>query len=137
MVIKIVPFDKEYFMNLKEHKKILLNNDGIYYTILYNDERAGVVGFIPITSLKKTGFVQIIIDPKYRGKEIVRKAEDLLVQKHNIQRLYATIKENNVASIRAHKKIGFKIIDDNKLIDLKRKGFLREDEIRLEKVVST
>ncbi len=131
--IKLDEFDEKYLKNLDDHKKILLTEKGIYHTILRDNEKIGIVGYIPAKSPDHSGFVQIVITPKHRGEGIVEVAENLLAQKYNLKILYATIEKTNVTSIRAHQKIGFTALDNKKLTDLKEKGLLKGSEVRLEK----
>lgn len=131
--VKLNSFDKKYFKTLSGHEKIQVAEKGIYHTILRNNKKAGVVGYIPSKFSKNSGFVQIVVDPYFRGQSLPKIAEDLLVKKHNLKNLWATIKEDNVASLRAHQKAGFKMVDDKRLSALKRMGLLEENETRLEK----
>ncbi|TSC90987.1 MAG: Uncharacterized protein CEN90_714 [Parcubacteria group bacterium Licking1014_17] len=134
MEIEFDEFNKVFFETLDGHESVSISADGTYYTILYDNEKAGVVGYIPAKFPEHAGFVQIVIAPKFRGKGIVGTAENMLMQKHNLKILFATIKKDNPASIRAHEKIGFTILDNEELGELRRKGFLKSDEIRMEKI---
>jgi len=129
-------FDREYFKTLNGYKEILLLKNGNYHTIICNNKKVGIVGYIPTKFSETAGFVQIIISFKFRGQGIVEISEDLLVQKYNLNVLYATIKKKNITSIRAHQKIGFQIINDKKLSELRKNKFLKENEIRLKKVIN-
>lgn len=135
MKIELGKFNKQYFKTLDGHKEILFAENGIYYTIICDNKKAGIVGYIPVKFSNNSGFVQIVINFDFRGKGLVKIAEDLLAQKHNLKVLYATIKKENIVSISAHEKIGFEIINDKELGELRKNGFLKKSEIRLKKKI--
>lgn len=134
MEVKLDKFDKDFLETLDGREDIGLSDSGIYYTILYHDKKVGIVGYIPAKFPEHSGFIQIVLVPDFRGKGIVEMAENLLAEKHSLKILFATVKKDNISSIRAHQNIGFKILDNKKLRELRNKGFLKEDEIRLEKI---
>jgi len=131
--MKLKKFDKQFFESIGGHKKILITRNGKYHTIFLDNKKVGVIGFIPAKFPKNTGFVQIVIVPEFRGKNLVKQAEDLLVKKYKLKELYATMKEDNIVSIRAHQKIGFKILSKKRINLLRGKKLLEKDEIRLVK----
>lgn len=132
MEIKLVGFEREFFETLKDKENIKLAENGIYYTILCDNNRTGVIGYIPAKSAD-SGFIQIVLSPEFIGKGIAEIAESLLAQKHQLKLIYATIKKENIQSIKSHEKAGFVPIAEKELENLRKKGFLKENEIRLEK----
>lgn len=72
--------------------------------------------------------------PEYKGKGIAKIAEDLLVRKHKISKLYATIDKNNIASIKSHLKLGFIYESEGELIKLRKNGYLKHKQVRLYKL---
>lgn len=134
MDIKLIPFDQSFLKTLDDHENIVINDSGVYYTIVSDDIKSGIVGYIPAKFPPQSGFVQIIIAKDFRGMGILKIAEDLLAEKHNLKILYATIAKGNKASIISHLKSGFKLISDDRLIKLRDDDLLKENEIRLEKV---
>ena len=133
MEIKLGRFSKRYLETLDEHKEILLRENGVYHTILCDNKKVGVIGYIPVKFKNDYGFIQIIITPDFRGKGLVKISEDLLAKKYKIKIFYATIRKENIASIRAHQKIGFQIINNKELSYLRKLGALEENKIRLKK----
>jgi RimJ/RimL family protein N-acetyltransferase len=133
MKVELTRFDKDFFETLDEREEILFVKSGVYHTILVDGKKGGVVGYIPAKFPKHSGFAQVVISREFRGKGIVEAAEDLLAKRYSLDILYATIKKENTASIRAHQKIGFQVINDEKLSRLRKAGLLGEDKIRLVK----
>lgn len=128
--VKLANFDDSFLKSLPDFRKIGLDLKGIYHTIIINGQKAGVVGYIPAKGEEKTGFVQIILKDDFRGLGLMALVEELLARKYNLKTLLATIKKDNLASIRAHEKSGFKLLSAKELDDLRKKGFLKEDEFR-------
>jgi RimJ/RimL family protein N-acetyltransferase len=108
MDIQLGQFNKEYLNSLKGQDKIYYEENGIFYNIICDRENIGVVGYIQSRAENNAGFVQIVLDPKFRGKGIVQIAEDMLAKKHGLKKLYAKIELSNETSIKAHLKAGFK-----------------------------
>ena len=129
-MIKLNTFDKEFYESLPEKEKIGMNEKGKFCTIIYKNQRAGVVGFIPLKTSKKEGFIQIILLKKFRGKGIVKEAEEMLAKKYKLKKLYATIDDDNIISKMAHEKIGYEKLPNGRLNELKQRGFLKEYQSR-------
>ncbi len=110
-MIKLDKFNKDYFKNLDEHEEILFVKNGVYYTILVNNEKVGIVGYVPAYT-PDSGFLQIVISRNHRGKGIAGYAINMLIKKHYLKTSYAVIKSDNLSSINAFRKIGFKLKDD-------------------------
>lgn len=130
--VQLKNFDKEYLKSIEGNTEILLKEDGVYYIIAADGTSAGVIGYIPAKTQGR-GFVQIVIEPKFRGKGILKIAEDMLAKKHGLDRLYATIKKINTRSIKAHLKAGFKKLTKKELDSLRKEGLLKKVDIRLAK----
>jgi len=136
--INLGEFNQEYFESLDDARLIeapTFASEKYYHTIFVDSEQAGVVGFIPSTTMSDTGFVQIVLNHAYRGKGLIGKIYERLIELHNLKMLYATIAKSNTASIRAHEKIGFKMLAETELANLRAKGLLKEDEVRLAREV--
>ncbi len=130
-----MPFDKKFLKTINDYKKIHLNPDerGVYYTITADDQKAGVIGFRYKEKEKGECFLKIGIHQNFRGQNIFGKALNLLVKKHRIKRIYSTAAKANIASIKAHKKIGFIRIPKKHEERLKEKGLLLKRNMRLVK----
>ena len=136
MKLQLLPLDQEFLETIEGHEGVIIDEKGVYHVFSVDHEPAGIVGFIPLkdkTSEGNQGFVQIAISNKFRGKGLVRKAEDLLAEEHDLIVLYATIDEKNKASVAAHLKAGFEPEDPGKVEWLKQNGMLQKNEVRLRK----
>lgn len=144
--IELKKFDKKFYESLFQKEKIAVKENGKYHTVIFNKEKAGIVGFLASMKNKNEGFVQIILDRKFRGKSMLAdavashrgksmlaRAEEMLAKKYSLKKLYATIEKTNLASIKSHKKAGFKMIDKERLKKLREMGLLKEEGIRMEK----
>lgn len=133
-MIKLEKFDKEFYDSLPEKEKIYFIGEGKYYTLVSKRKKIGIIGFTPVKNTKEEGFIQIVLLKEFRGNGLVEEAETKLAKKCKLKKLYATIEKDNLASTKAHKKIGFKLLPKERLKELRKKGFLGEKENRLSKI---
>jgi len=128
--VKLTDFDNCFLQTIKDYKKIHLNPaDGVFYTIVFDGKKAGVIGF----KQKENGkhFLKIGIHQNFRGKGVFQKALLLLVKRHKIKKVYSTVALANTASIKAHRKLGFRKIPKSYEEKLKKSGLLLKRNIRL------
>jgi len=136
--ITLGEFNQEFFESLDDARQIekpTFATEKFYHTVFVDGEQAGVVGFIPSNSMPDTGFVQIVLNHAYRGKGLIGKIYERLIELHNLKALYATILRDNTASIRAHDKIGFKMLAEDEMVKLRERGLLQNYEIRMRREV--
>ena len=134
--VSLGEFSQEFFEDLADSRQIVaptFATERYYHTVFVDGERAGIVGFVPSEHLVDTGFVQIVLAPAYRGKGLIGKIYDRMIELHSLKTLYATIEKANSASLRAHDKIGFKLLPETEQESLREKGLLKPYEVRLEK----
>jgi len=134
--ITLGEFNQEFFESLDGARHIVaptFANEKYYHTVYVEGEMAGIVGFVPSKTLPDTGFVQIVLAPAYRGTGLISKIYDRMVELHSLKTLYATIDKSNTASIKAHEKIGFKLLPEDELEILRAKGLLQTYEVRLQR----
>ena len=132
--MKLQDFDEQFYNSIPGKNEIGIEEKGFYHTIVLGDKKVGIVGFIP-TKFEDMGFIQIIIAPEFRGQNLTKEAEEMLAKKYGLKELLATIKKENTASIRAHEKAGFQDIPESNLEELRKKGFLKDDDIRMSKII--
>lgn len=131
--ITLGKFDEEYWETLpKDKDKIFFNpKRSDYYTLLLDKKiKVGITGVILNPKYKDFGFFQIYIDKGYRKKGLVKIAAKLIFDKYKLTSLIATIKKDNIASIKAHQKAGFIEVDKLKQTDLIERGYQKKDEVR-------
>lgn len=124
--VSLAPFDPTLYDKYatKEDEKFVhfypkLKTTHFNHTILIGKEKAGLICFekisskpirgIPQLQIKGNGgFIHVLIFEKFRGKGLLKTSEDLLAKEYNADVLWGIIKKRNIASIKAHKKIGWK-----------------------------
>jgi RimJ/RimL family protein N-acetyltransferase len=129
-------FNQEYFDALPDTDRMIgptFANEDFYHTVYVDGEPIGVAGIIPSKTLPDTGFVQIVLTPDWRGKGLIEPVYEKLAEWHGLRTLYATIKIDNKSSQRAHQKIGFKFLPDDKITALRERGLLGPEETRMVK----
>jgi ribosomal protein S18 acetylase RimI-like enzyme len=137
MRLEVARWDGDGFiLGHGKYKDILVDEKGIYYhfTDIDNedtDNSGGLLGFI-ISKDKKTAFVQIYLEPDYRGLGLPYPLLVLFANLNKLDTVQATINKSNIASIKSCKKMGFEI-DNERRNYLINKGLLQEDQIRLVK----
>lgn len=136
--VSLGEFNQEFFEDLPDSREInppSFTTERYYHTVFVDGERAGIVGFVPSQNMPDTGFVQIVLAPAYRGKGLIGKIYERMVELHSLKTLYATIEKANSASLRAHDKIGFKLLSEEEQEILRNKGLLKPYEVRLVKEI--
>ena len=128
--MQLIDFDPDFYNSLPGKDMIEISEKGTYKTIFVDGEKAGIVGFIP-SKILDMAFFQILIDPKFHGQGLTKEAEEMLAREYGITEMIATIKKGNIASIRAHEKAGFRYIPESELKEIREKGLLKNDEIRM------
>ena len=132
--INLTKYDHKFCKTIKDYKKIHLDqSEGVFYTIMHNDKKCGVIGF----TMKNTTnyFLKIGIHQDFRGLDIFKKSLTLFARKHKIKKIYSTVARANIPSVKAHKKIGFRRIPLRIENRLKAEGSLLKRNIRLVKSI--
>lgn len=107
--IKLIPLDRQFHSSVDipekyDVKEFFDNPKATFYTAVMNGKKIATVGFVKYAN----NYFQIAIHQDYRGKGLVKDLSDTLVKKHKILKLHATIMKTNIASMKAHKKAGFR-----------------------------
>lgn len=131
--IYLTKFDLVFFKSIKDWENIgyyPIKFPEKFYTIMYNEKKAGVVGTI-VT--KGHTYWEIAIHKSFRGLGILSVAAELITKKENIKRLYSTVWMDNKDSYYSHKKAGFKEISKNEKEKMRKSGELKEGSIKMYK----
>lgn len=133
-LLSLGDFNLGFYESLPDAEEILPpGGDVVYHTLLLNEEKIGLVGYLPIVVPPATGFVQIAIHPEYQGRGFMACAYNLLAEKYELKTLLATIKRDNATSIRAHQNIGFKMLGQEEMSKMRQQKLLKDNEVRLKK----
>ena len=133
--MQLIDFDKEFYESIEGKDKIFMSERGHYHTFTVEGKKAGVVGVMP-AKIEGSALFQILVAPEFRGKNLTKEAEEMVARKYGITEMLATIKKDNIASIKAHEKAGFEHLPESKLEELRQRGFLDNDKIRMRKKIN-
>lgn len=94
------------------YKKNKDRSDRADYTIIYNNERAGLIGLLNIDDRNRKAEYYICLGgKKYKGKGIAYKATIELIKlahtKFNLQKIYLFTEKDNIAAQKLFEKVGF------------------------------
>jgi len=113
-------------------------NPNNFHTIYYDKKPAGIVGYKTNGVEAGSGLSQIELLKEFRGKGILDEAYKKMAKKHGLNKLYASIRHDNVASVKSHTKSGFTELPEDKLEQLRALGRLgkKEEGTRFERSYS-
>lgn len=86
-------------------------NQRYYVVIGESGERLGIIGVYDTDD--EQNITHVVVDPKYRGRGLVSRFYECLLEKTKLRFLIATISRGHIASIKAHQKAGFKKVSDS------------------------
>lgn len=117
-IAELAEFDKEYFYSISKDGKeewIAFGMENCknqrYYTVIGDGGvKLGIIGVYDTEN--EQNITHIVIDPKFRGKGLLSKFYDQLLEKENLSFLIATINIDNIASVKSHEKAGYEKISD-------------------------
>ncbi len=119
-MLQLTNFDVDYFHSLEgdnawiaigheEYQKNYSNQR--YFTVIdHETEHLGIVGIYDFDNQKN--LTHIVIDPKHRNKGLLKDIYCKLMEETGVRFLIATINVKNIASKKAHEKVGFIKISD-------------------------
>jgi hypothetical protein len=120
--IKLIPLNKEFHSTIEMDERFNIAKKfdvpGSYWWTLFDGKQnLGTVGIIIRGKSILNHYFQIAIHQDFRGKDLLKKSITLMFDKFpQSKELLSVIHKDNVASQKAHQKIGFeRVIDPNRL----------------------
>lgn len=112
-----------HLLTWEEHEKwfnkIINSNTG--ESLIYIFEKSGKkIGMTRIDkAVGDSSEISIILDPKFRGKglskQLLSTTLDIIAKDFTYERIIATVHQDNIASQRAFKALGFRVLRQNQL----------------------
>lgn len=99
---------------LKDRDKIVVE-DGKWARVLNTNGNLFIPDYIGVVGIIKNCFLQIIIFEDSRGQGYLKKIIDKVIRYWRLDKLYATINKDNIQSIKAFKKLGYKEVKEGKI----------------------